>query len=303
MEQRCDLPLLRTAKSTAIRSDVLPLARGSRSSAMNRPCHNSITSITIHRSHTYQRLRIAAQRVLQQVRQLEVKSASIGRSRSPQITFEFLYGICFSPFSPFSPSAAMTSPSALKLLLMLCVSFSRSLSPAAPLELRRSLPAKSTRFRLPSQLSPVCVFVPDSRSVKTECEREERSFISVAATVRRELATRRREVTYAGDGRGITFTSVTRVPDLSCFISCFFLSNSPLPRRSLIVSLYYDFLDQCLRHRQDTHDLEELAVHPVLPAFRLEVLGSSEHLVHRTGYHACRSLGLRNQCVRYNLCV
>jgi hypothetical protein len=135
----------------------------------------------------------------------------------------------------------MTSPSALKLLLMLCVSFNRSLSPAAPLELRRSLPAKSTRLRLPSQVSPVCVFVPEIRSVKTEWEREERSFMSVAATVRRELATRRREVTDAGDGRDITFTSVTRVPDLSCLISCFFLSNSPLPRRSLIVSLYYEF--------------------------------------------------------------
>lgn len=161
--------------------------------------------------------------------------------RSPQITFEFLYGMCFSPFSAFSPSAAITSPSALKLLLMFCVSFSRSLSPAAPLELRRSLPARSTRLRLPSQLSPVWVFVPEIRSVKTECERDERSFMRVAATVRRELATRRREVTDAGDCKGITFTSVTRVPDLSCLISCFFLSNSPLPRRSLIVSLYCAF--------------------------------------------------------------
>jgi hypothetical protein len=87
----------------------------------------------------------------------------------------------------------------------------------------------------------VWMFIPEIRSVKTECERDERSFMRVAATVRRELATRRREETDAGDGRGITFTSVTRVPDLSCLISCFFLSNSPFPRRSLIVSLYYSF--------------------------------------------------------------
>ena len=37
----------------------------------------------------------------------------------------------------------------------------------------------------------------------------------------------------------MTFTSVTLVEVLSCLISCFFLSNSPVPRRSLIVSLYY----------------------------------------------------------------
>lgn len=33
-------------------------------------------------------------------------------------------------------------------------------------------------------------------------------------------------------------TSVTVVVPFSCLISCFFLSNSPFPRRSLIVSLY-----------------------------------------------------------------
>ena len=157
-------------------------------------------------------------------------------------TFEFLYGICFSPFSPFSANAAMTSPNALRLRLMFWVSFRRSLSPAAPLEFSRSLPARSTRLRLPSHRSPVCSLHPEMRRVKTECDRDERSFISVAATVRREFASRKSAVTSRGVRRGITLTSVTRVVALvavfSCLISCFFLSNSPFPSRSLIVSLY-----------------------------------------------------------------
>ena len=53
------------------------------------------------------------------------------------------------------------------------------------------------------------------------------------------------------------------------------------------------FLDQCLIDRQATYDLEELTFHLVLPAFRPKVLSSSEHLVHGTGYHACRGLGLQ----------
>jgi hypothetical protein len=158
-------------------------------------------------------------------------------------TFEFLYGMCFSAFSPFPPSAAMTSPSALKLRLMFCVSFKRSLCPAAPLEFKRSLPARSTRLRLPSHRSPVCSLHPEIRSVNTECDRDERSFISVAATVRREFASRRIADTSRGVRSGITLTSVTRVLALvavfSCLISCFFLSNSPFPSRSLIVSLYW----------------------------------------------------------------
>lgn len=160
-------------------------------------------------------------------------------------TFEFLYGICFSPFSPFSPSAAMTSPRALRLRLMFWVSFRRSLCPAAPLEFKRSLPARSTRLRLPSHRSPVCSLHPEIRRVKTECDREERSFISVAATVRREFASRKSAETSRGVRRGITLTSVTRVlafvAVFSCLISCFFLSNSPFPSRSLIVSLYCNF--------------------------------------------------------------
>ena len=146
--------------------------------------------------------------------------------------------MCLSLFSLFSPSAAMTSPSALRLLLMFCVSRSLSLSLPAPLVFSRSLPARSTRFSAPSHVCPVCALVPRMRSVNTECERDERSFMSVAATVRREFASASRERTSAGVRRGCTTTSVTRVEPFSCLISCFFLSNSPFPRRSLMVSLY-----------------------------------------------------------------
>ncbi len=156
--------------------------------------------------------------------------------------------MCLSPFSPFSPRAAITSPSALKLLFMFCVSRTLSRSaPLAKLTFSLSLPARSTRFKLPSQRSPVPehpsmpTFTPLIRKVKTECEREDRSFINVAATLRRDWARASRERTWEGEDRGAITMSVTRVePDLvSCLISCFFLSNSPFPRRSLIVSLYW----------------------------------------------------------------
>lgn len=91
-----------------------------------------------------------------------------------------------SAFSPFSPKAAMTSARALKLLLMLCVSFRRSLSLPAPLLFKRSEPARSTRFRDPSHDSPLWEFAPEIRRVNTEWERDDRSFIKVEATVRRE---------------------------------------------------------------------------------------------------------------------
>lgn len=79
------------------------------------------------------------------------------------------------------------------------------------------------------------------RKVKTECERDERSFISVEATVRRDWASESRERTWVGEVRGRTVASVTRVVCVlgSCLISCFLLSSACLPRRSLIVSLYY----------------------------------------------------------------
>ncbi len=61
----------------------------------------------------------------------------------------------------------------------------------------------------------------------------------VEATVRRDWARARRERTWLAEVSGMILTSVTVVrPDLSCLISCFFLSNSPLPSKSLMVSLY-----------------------------------------------------------------
>lgn len=218
-------------------------------------------------------------------------------------TFEFLYGICFSAFSPFSPNAAMTSPNALKLRLMFWVSFRRSLSPAAPLEFKRSLPARSTRLRLPSHRSPVCSLQPKIRRVKTECDRDERSFISVAATARREFACRRSTLTSRGVHKGTTLTSVTRVVALvavfSCLISCFFLSNSPSPSRSFIVSLYYVIFQSVTIERRegsangDTHNFQELSLQVVLPAFFLQCVGSSEYFVDSTGYHSNCSFGLQ----------
>ena len=46
---------------------------------------------------------------------------------------------------------------------------------------------------------------------------------------------------------GIVVVSVMLVRSVlgSCLISCFFLSNSCLPRRSLIVSLYYTSKKMC----------------------------------------------------------
>lgn len=205
--------------------------------------------------------------------------------------------MCLSPpFSPFSPSAAITSPSALKLLLIFCVSLTLSLSaPFAKLTLSLSLPARSTRFKLPSQRSPVPghpsmpTLTPLMRSVNTECEREERSFMSVAATLRRDWATARRERTCEGEVSRIISTSVTRVEPVlpSCLISCFFLSNSPFPRRSLIVSLYWRLLLR--REKNDNYmayNFEELSLHLVFPTPALHLISDAEDLLDRAWYHS-----------------
>jgi len=60
-------------------------------------------------------------------RNIKVLEFPLSEFCSRYVNFEFRYGICLSLFSLFSPSAAMTSPSALKLLLIFCVSCSRSL--------------------------------------------------------------------------------------------------------------------------------------------------------------------------------
>jgi hypothetical protein len=154
----------------------------------------------------HQRLRAPAQRGLQQVRELQQHVNYIPNHTAPHAisrTFEFRYGICLSPWPGGAfPKAAITSPNALKLRLILCVSLSRSLSLPAPLEFSRSDPARSTRLSEPSHVSLVSGFEPLMRSVKTECEREERSFMSVAATVRRDCARKSSERTCEGDSRG-----------------------------------------------------------------------------------------------------
>jgi hypothetical protein len=169
----------------------------------------------------HERLRVSAERVLEEISQLfppqcqreggETKEKGKGR------TLEFRYGTCV-PLP--APSAAMTSPKALRLLLIAWVSLRRSLSLAAPLEESLSDPAKSwihtprlvsiekrdrkgkggrtTRFKHPSHASPVVLFTPLARNVKMECDREERSFIQVVATARRDCACWRREETWLG---------------------------------------------------------------------------------------------------------
>ena len=205
--------------------------------------------------------------------------------------------MCLSPpFSPFSPNAAITSPSALKLLLMFCVSLTLSLSaPFAKLTLSLSLPAKSTRFKLPSQRSPVPghpsmpTLIPLMRSVNTECEREERSFMSVAATLRRDWATARRARTCEGDVRRITSTSVTRVEPVlpSCLISCFFLSNSPFPRRSLIVSLYWRVVLRGENNNKNmAYNFEELTLHLVFPTPAFHLISNAKNLLDGAWYHS-----------------
>lgn len=81
------------------------------------------------------------------------------------------------------------------------------------------------------------------RSVKTECEREERSFIIVAAVFRRELARERRLNTWDAEVRVCTVRPVTDVECVfgSCLMSCLVAEELAMleeDRRSEIDSLY-----------------------------------------------------------------
>ena len=90
--------------------------------------------------HDHQRLRIAAQRVLEQVRQLK-----IGIRVKPRrwiCTFEFLYGTCLL----LLPSAAITSPSDESEPLIFFASSKRC--PVAPDSFTRSEPRKLIRSHL-----------------------------------------------------------------------------------------------------------------------------------------------------------
>jgi len=71
---------------------------------------------------------------------------------------------------------------------------------------------RTTRFKQPSHASPVILFTPLTRNVKTECDREERSFIQVVATARRDCACWRSEATWLGPVSGTAYY-VTKLCD------------------------------------------------------------------------------------------
>ncbi len=81
-------------------------------------------------------------------RKRRVWDGGLGNKRR---TLEFLYGICtdclLDPASLAAPREAITSPNALRLLLMAWVSRNRSLSFAAPEDDSLSEPARSYRDR------------------------------------------------------------------------------------------------------------------------------------------------------------
>jgi hypothetical protein len=62
--------------------------------------------------------------------------------------------------------------------------------------------SRTTRFRHPSQDSPVILLCPDTRNVKTECDRDERWFINVEATDRLDCARVSSEATCEGPDKG-----------------------------------------------------------------------------------------------------
>lgn len=222
--------------------------------------------------------------------------------------------MCLSPWPGGAfPSAEITSPKALRLRLMFWVSFSLSLSLPAPLEFSRSDPARSTRLSDPSQVSWVKGFEPLMRNVKTECEREERSFMSVAATVRRDCARRSRDRTCEGDSRDTVNDKINdrinqgkqkRYTDDN-------ISNSGV---ALIMSDFMFLLIQLAASKEvidgfiilvfkgqysplnsieaRLYNLQELAFQFVDPSFAFQVLGDGEHLVYCSRNHAHRFLSL-----------
>ena len=80
------------------------------------------------------------------------------------------------------PSAAMTSPKALRLLLIAAASL--ALSPTAPDLLSLSDPAKSTRDREPHRACPLAWWRPLRARVKTACDLDDAALHLVAAAAR-----------------------------------------------------------------------------------------------------------------------
>ena len=114
----------------------------------------------------------------------------------------------------------MTSPSAERLLLILCASLSRS--PVAPVRDRRSEPARSTRFNTP-RIGPPEPSVPVNFKVNTMCDRDEWSFIFVLCVVRAATALDTSDAACAAESTVTAARCVTVVSPVfgSCFTSCF----------------------------------------------------------------------------------
>jgi len=172
---------------------------------------------------------------------------------------------------------------------------------------------RTTRFKQPSHASFVILFTPLTRNVKTECDREERSFIKVVATARRDCARWRSEATWPGLVSGTAYhiikmcrsrkgggyvlvtTSVIVVrPLLSCLISCLRLSSSPVPSRSLIVSLYCyrprnSQLEADARRQRGAYNFHKLPFHRIIPSLGPGVLRCLKYLLDCAGDHPhCR---------------
>lgn len=101
-----------------------------------------------------------------------------------------------------------------------------------------------------------------------------------------------------GDAPVVASETVVLVkrPTFSCLISCFFLSKSAVPRRSLMVSLYWSrrvSRGSPLAGGGSAHDLQELALQLVGPSLLFEVIRGVEDLGDRPRDHA-----LRLQCLR-----
>mmetsp|Transcript_70792 Transcript_70792/g.121565 ORF Transcript_70792/g.121565 Transcript_70792/m.121565 type:complete len:214 (+) Transcript_70792:1087-1728(+) len=119
---------------------------------------------------------------------------------SRNVSLEFLNGMWPCPLS----SASITSPSALRLLLIPCASFIAC--PVTPLFATRSLPAKSTKYKRPVTAAPPLVRVVTS-TINTMCDLEEVAFIAVADTERVELPS-----SNASSTPGVSSTAVATSP-------------------------------------------------------------------------------------------
>ena len=166
---------------------------------------------------------------------MKVFESPPSESESRCVSFELRKGTCASFFC----SAAITSPSAERLLLMFCASVSAC--PSTPDFLGRSLPARSTRLSLPCDSRPVARLRPVTVTTTIECERDDALFILVAVTERRDAPSAIASSTSAAvataiDERPDTQT-VWPVPLMSSFSGFLSMPLGLSTRRSTSVSL------------------------------------------------------------------